>query len=201
MQLTNRTRPIRRAALTVSGLTQPKTCEVSASCGYYIGGSSSPSFVIVLAVTPESVTYCDAHSLDARREQRWIFEDLAARAGETMRAHATQAAANAKGADTSKAMGRLAIQVAAMCAWRADAHGAPVSLESFDRIRVTMTADEDVYPFAERLGAVASVTEDSRTATVDTNNRDFGEFVKDGLAEKWPVKVVLVETVKSCPRA
>ena len=194
-------RPV-RATLTASGLVQPRSVPVHAGHGYYFGGSSSPSFVIVLAVASESVTYCDARSLEKRREQRWIFEDLVSRAAETVRKDATRAAEQSKGADTSKAMGRLAVQVAAMCAWRLTANGAPVSTESFDRVRVTMTAREgDVYPFADRLGVIVKVAEETRTAIVETNNRDLGEFVKVGLAEKWPVEVVSVETIKCCPRA
>ncbi len=194
-------RPV-RAALTASGLVQTRSAPVHAGHGYYFGGSSSPSFVIVLAIASESVTYCDARSLEKRREQRWIFEDLVARAGETTRKDAIRTTEQAKDADISKAMGRLAVQVAAMCAWRLTVHGAPVSPESFDRVRVTMSASEgDVYPFADRLGVIVKVVEETRTAIVETNNRDLGEFVKAGLAEKWPVEVVSVETVKSCPRA
>ena len=78
-----RTRRPYRAAITENGLVPTKRCEVLANHGYYFGGSSSPSFVLVLAVTAETVVYCDTYKLEPRSEQRWIFEDLATRAGET----------------------------------------------------------------------------------------------------------------------
>ena len=100
MQTMTRTdrRPF-RAAITENGLVPTKRCEVLANHGYYFGGSSSPSFVLVLAVTAETVVYCDTYKLEPRSEQRWIFEDLATRAGETMRQHARQAAKDAETAE------------------------------------------------------------------------------------------------------
>ena len=116
-----------RAALTASGLVQARNAPVHAGHGYYMGGASSPSFVLVLAVTEDSVTYCDAGRLEARREQRWVFADLVSRAGETVRNAAQQAAMGAKGADPSKAMGRLAILRAKVCA---DRYGVLVNFDS-----------------------------------------------------------------------
>jgi hypothetical protein len=145
MQTMTRTRRPFRAALTESGLVPTKRCEVLAHHGYYFGGSSSPSFVLVLAVTDDYVTYCDARRLESRREQRWVFEDLVSRAGETMRKAAEQAAKDAATADTSKAWGRLAVQGAKLAEERVAMHGALVNLESYDRVRVELVAGEGVF--------------------------------------------------------
>ena len=204
MTMTRTARRPFRAAITENGLVPTKQCSVYASHGYYFGGSSSPSFVLVLAVTDDYVTYCDAYRLEVRREQRWIFEDLATRAGETMRKAAAQAAKDAATADTSKAWGRLAVQNVKLTADRAAAHGAPVNLESYDRVRVTLVAEEgaDVHDFAGSLGVIVSYDSDARTAVVECNRCDLGDFAKRGFASeaRWPVAVTADETIKECPR-
>lgn len=196
MQLTNRARPIHRVSLTESGLAlEPlKGCFIYAGHGYYFGASSSPSFVIVLSVTPESVTYCDAHGLETRREQRCIFEDLAVRAGETMREHARRAKASAEGADTSKAMGRLAVQIARVTSERAADHGAPVVFADHDRVRFTVTADGDAYS-ADRFGVLSNFDSEKNVATIEAPRSVRAILEAEGF------RVLNVETVKSCPRA
>lgn len=203
MQTMTRTRRPYRAALTENGLVPTKRCEVLASHGYYFGGSSSPSFVLVLAVTDDVVVYCDTYKLEARREQRWIFEDLATRAWETMRKEAARTAEAAKMADISPRADRLNAQIAKVCAERVALHGAPVNLENYDRVRVTMVASEgDVYSFAGALGVIVDYSSEARTAVVECNRVAVNEFTARGFAseERWPLTMT-IETLKECPRA
>lgn len=204
MQTMTRTRRPYRAAITENGLVPTKRCEVLAHHGYYFGGSSSPSFVLVLAVTDDYVTYCDARRLESRREQRWIFEDLAAKAGETMRKAAEQAAKDAATADTSKAWGRLAVQGAKLAEERVAMHGALVNLESYDRVRVELVAGEgvDVYSYAGSLGVFVDYNETARTATVECSQIDFNDYARRVFAsgERFDLVLTVVATVKACPR-
>ena len=194
MQTMTRTRRPFRAAITENGLVPTKRCEVLAHHGYYFGGSSSPSFVLVLAVTDDYVTYCDAYRLEVRREQRWIFEDLATRAGETMRQHARQAAKDAASADTSKAWGRLAVQNVKLTADRAAAHGAQVDLADYARVRVAVTGEGDVYGKASAYGVLAEYTfEAPDRAVVECDKASVALMADAGLT------VVSVETMRTCP--
>ena len=206
MQTMTRTarRPF-RAAITENGLVPTKRCEVLANHGYYFGGSSSPSFVLVLAVTAETVVYCDTYKLEPRSEQRWIFEDLATRAGETMRKAAEQAAKDAASADTSKAWGRLAVQGAKLAEERVAMHGSCVSLESYDRVRVELVAGEgvDVYSYAGALGLIVEYTfETPDRAVVECNRDAVNDFTERAFAsgERIDLKLSVVATVKECPR-
>ena len=206
MQTMTRTdrRPF-RAAITENGLVPTKRCEVLANHGYYFGGSSSPSFVLVLAVTAETVVYCDTYKLEPRSEQRWIFEDLATRAGETMRQHARQAAKDAETADTSKAWGRLAVQNVKVTADRAASHGAPVNLDNYDRVRVELVAGEgvDVYSYAGALGLIVEYTfETPDRAVVECSRDAVNDFTERAFAsgERFDLKLSVVATVKECPR-
>jgi hypothetical protein len=204
MQTMTRTRRPFRAAITENGLVPTKRCEVLAHHGYYFGGSSSPSFVLVLAVTDDYVTYCDARRLESRREQRWVFEDLASRAGETMRKAAEQAEKDAATADTSKAWGRLAVQGAKLAEERVAMHGALVNLESYDRVRVELVAGEgvDVYSCAGSLGVIVSCDSDARTAVVECSQIDFNDYARRVFAsgERFDLVLTVVATVKECPR-
>ena len=204
MQTMTRTRRPFRAAITENGLVPTKRCEVLAHHGYYFGGSSSPSFVLVLAVTDDYVTYCDAYRLESRREQRWIFEDLATRAGETMRKNAEQAAAMAKMADISPRADRLNAQIAKLAEERVAAHGALVNLESYDRVRVELVAGEgvDVYSYAGSLGVIVSYDSDARTAVVECSQIDFNDYTRRAFAsgERFDLVLTVVATIKECPR-
>lgn len=181
-----------RAALTASGLVQTRNAPVHAGHGYYMGGSSSPSFVLVLAVTEDSVAYCDAGRLEARREQRWVFADLVSRAGETVRNAAQQAAMGAKGADPSKAMGRLAILRAKVCADRVEDHGAPVVFADHDRVRFVVTSDGDAYS-ADRYGVLVNFDSDKNVATIESA-RSVGETL---IAAGF--RVLSATVIKACP--
>ena len=194
MQTMTRTRRPFRASITENGLVPTKRCEVLARHGYYFGGSSSPSFVLVLAVTDDYVTYCDAYRLESRREQRWIFEDLATRAGETMRQQARQAAKDAETADTSKAWGRLAVQNVKVTSDRAAAHGAPVNLADYARVRVEVTGEGDIYSPANAFGVLAEYSFDAPgRAVVECDAASVPLMAAAGLT------VVSVETMKVCP--
>ena len=194
-----------RAALTASGLVQTRNAPVHAGHGYYFGGSSSPSFVLVLAVTDDSVTYCDACRLEARREQRWIFEDLVSRAGETMRKDAARTAANATQADISPAAERLNVQIAKVCADRVALHGAAVNLDNYDRVRVELVAGEgvDVYSYAGALGLIVDYSSEARTAAVECNRDAVNDFTKRAFAsgERLDLTLTVVATIKACPTA
>lgn len=206
MQTTTRAarRPF-RAAIAPAGLVPTKRAEIHASHGYYFGGSSSPSFVLVLAVTDDVVIYCDARGLDARREQRWIFEDLVSRAGETMRKDAARTAENATRPDFSPAAERLNVQIAKVCADRVAAHGAPVNLDNYDRVRVELVAGEgvDVYSYAGALGVIVGYDSDARTAAVECNRDAVNDFTERAFAsgERIDLKLSVVATLKECPRA
>lgn len=187
----NARRPF-RAAITSAGLVPTKRCAVPAGHGYFFGGSSSPSFVIVLAVTDDSVTYCDAYKLESRREQRWIFEDLAARAGETVRAQAARAAEQAKGADLATAMGRVLAQNAKFAAEQAADHGAKVTFADYDRVRVQVTRDGDAY-YADQYGMLVDFDSKQNLATVETGRAALATMTAAGF------RVLNTETIRACP--
>lgn len=183
-----------RAAITSAGLTPTKRCDVRPLHGYYFGGSSSPSFVIVLAVTDDTVTYCDTYKLEPRREQRWIFEDLAATAGETIRRDAERLASATKSADANTAMGRLMIANAKHAAEQCADHGAPVTPADHDRVRVSVTRDEDAYS-ADRYGVLVNYSEDTNTATIETARSVLRVMGEAGF------RILSTETIKACPTA
>jgi hypothetical protein len=189
---TRTTRRPFRAAITSAGLVPTKRCAVLAGHGYFFGGSSSPSFVIVLAVTDDSVTYCDAHKLESRREQRWIFEDLAARAGETVRAQAARAAEQAKGADLATAMGRVLARNATFAAEQAADHGATVTFADYDRVRAQVTRDGDAY-YADQYGLLVDFNAEQNLATVETGRAALATMTAAGF------RVLNTETIRACP--
>ena len=190
-------RPVRpsRFALTVEGLTAPKRAEIHCMSGYYFGASSSPSFVIVIGLTDDLVSYVDARTLEVQRAQRWIFEDLVGRAAETIRKDAERTAAAAVGADTTKAMGRLAVQIAEMCEWRMRTNGSHVEPEGYDRVRATLRGEGDVYGRADQFGVLVDWNPETGTAIVEGARR---EFTFDALV-KAQLNLDNVETIKECP--
>jgi hypothetical protein len=193
MTTATRNRPF-RAAITPAGLVPTKRCTVEPLHGYYFGGSSSPSFVIVLAVTDTTVTYCDAYKLEARREQRWIFEDLTAKAGETIRAGAAKHAAAAKSADENAAMGRLVLANAKRAAEQAADHGARVTPAEHDRVRLSVTRDADAY-LADQYGVLVDFDDATSAATIETARSVIATMTAAGF------RLLSVETIKACPTA
>lgn len=193
MTTATRNRPF-RAAITPAGLVPTKRCTVEPLHGYYFGGSSSPSFVIVLAVTDDTVTYCDAYKLEARREQRWIFEDLAAKAGETIRAGVAKHAAAAESADKNTAMGRLVLANAKRAAEQAADHGARVTPAEHDRVRLSVTRDADAY-LADQYGVLVDFDDATSTATIETARSVIATMTAAGF------RLLSVETIKACPTA
>ena len=206
MNTTTRTarRPF-RAAITAAGFVPTKECFVYANHGYYFGGSSSPRYTIVLAVTADTVIHVDTYKLDVSRTARWIFEDLVSTAGETMRKDAARTAENAKGADTSKAMGRVDVQIAKACADRVAAHGAPVDPANYNRVRVELVAGEgvDVYSYANGLGTIVDYNSGARTAAVECSQGDVNDYANRFLrsGERFDLRLSVVATLKECPRA
>lgn len=200
--MTTTRRPVRRSAparacITPGGLTSPKRADVKAGHGYYMGASSSPDFVLVLAMAGDMVAYCGSRDHKRSVMARWIFEDLVSRAGETMRKDAEQTAAAAQGADTSKAMGRLSKQVAEMCAFRVARHGAPVTFADFDRIELVVSApsDVDVYGVAKKWGIVGDWDSAANRIGVECDRVDVANITEAGLT------IESERLVRACPTA
>lgn len=190
------TRRVSRFALTGSGLRTPRGCEVKAGHGYYIGASSSPSFVVVLGVDGEVVRYVHAYSHAESRTERWIFAGLACSALDTLRNDAEQAAVNARNADASTAMGRLAQQIDRVCAERFASHGHAVDIARFDRFEVRVSAPRgvDVYGIAKTNGVVNDWDDDANEVTVECDRDGVDYLVGAGL------KIVRERMTKRCPR-
>jgi hypothetical protein len=170
----------------------PKRCDVYAGHGYYLGASSSPSFVLVLAADDTMVTHVDAHRLSVSRTPRWIFEDLAETARETITRDYNRAGAAAVGADRTTAAGRLVI----LCAKRAEecweSNGAPVVFAEYDRVRFVVTCDGDAYS-ADRFGVLVDFDGDKNVATIETARSLASAFEAAGF------RILSTETIKACP--
>lgn len=184
-----------RACITPGGLTAPKRTEIRARHGYYMGASGSPSFVLVIAADDSRVTYCGSYDLKRSVMERWIFESLVSQAGETMRKDAAQTADAAKGADLATAGGRLAKQVAEMCAFRVTRHGAPVTFADFDKIELVVSApsDVDVYGVAKNWGMTGNWDSDANRISVECDREDVVKLTASGLT------VESERLVRACP--
>lgn len=181
-----------RFALTASGLSAPKRADVKAGHGYYFGASSSPSFALVLSVSDDVVVHADSYSLSVTRTPRWIFEDLAETARETITRDYNRAGAAAVGADRTTAAGRLVI----LCAKRAEecweSNGAPVVFAEYDRVRFVVTCDGDAYS-ADRFGVLVDFDGDKNVATIETARSLASAFEAAGF------RILSTETIKACP--
>jgi hypothetical protein len=183
-------------ALTASGFREPRTCDVKVGRGYYIGASSSPSFVVVLSVADSMVRYVNSYSLVESSVAMWIFADLACSALATLRKDVERARAEASRADTSTALGRLAVQIETVCEERAAAHGAPVDVARFDRFEVRVSAPKgvDVYGIGKNWGVVGDWDHDANEVSVECDRDGVEGMVAAGL------KIVSERVVKLCPR-
>lgn len=173
-----------------------QTCTVNPLHGYYIGASSSPTFVLVLGVDGDMVRYVNAHSLAEPRASVSIFGSLASSALATLAKDAARTAAAAEGADMTTAVGRLSRQVADMCAARVAAHGAPVVLSDYDKVelRVSAPGEIDVYGVAKMWGVVGDWNHEANAVSVECDREDIARLVAAGLT------VESVSLVKACPR-
>lgn len=195
--MTTTRRASSRFAVAGFGLRETRSCEIKAGHGYYIGASSSPSFVLVLAVEGSMVRYANAYSLEAHRDSRAVFEDMACSALDTLKKHAAQSAANAVNANESKAAGRLAKQIEKACAGRVAAHGAPVTFADHDKVEARVSAPKgaDVYGIAKNWGVVGDWDDDANKVSVECNRGDLGHLAAAGLT------IESVRLVKACPTA
>lgn len=198
MNLSTARRSAIRAALTSSGMRPARRTEIRPACGYYMGASSSPTFVLVLAVTDETVRFCDSYSLAVQTQARWIFEDLVCRAHETLVRDAENNRIAAVGADLTTAIGRLAKRCAEMCAERLASHGAPVCLSNYDRyeVRVMGAPGVDVYGIGKSYGVVGNCDDAANVVNVECSDEDMCAM----LAREGVTKVA-ARLVKACPKA
>jgi hypothetical protein len=193
LSTTRRSAPA-RFALTGSGLREPRTCDVKASHGYYIGASSSPSYVIVVGVDGDMVRYVDSYSLTESCAARWIFEDLACTALATLKKDEARTHAactnNLEGASR-----RLAQMVADMCNHRVNAHGKAVNLADFDKmgLRVSAPKGVDVYGIAKNYGVVGGWDYDANEVDVECDRREIASLLDAGLT------ILTERLVKTCP--
>ena len=194
MSTATRTRRPVRSVLTANGLSAPMSCDVKAGHGYYMGASSSPSFVLVLAATDDVVAHVDSYSLSVSRTQRWIFEDLVMRGLKSITDAYNRAGAEAVRADTKTAMGRLAVQLAKVAEARWEQHSAAVNLADYDRVRFAVTRDGDAY-CADQFGVLVDFDSDKNIATIETARSMAAEFERAGF------RVLSTETIKACPLA
>jgi hypothetical protein len=187
-----------RFALTTAGLSAPKRADVKAGHGYYFGASSSPSFALVLSVSDDVVVHADSYSLSVTRTPRWIFEDLVARAAQTViddfnRAAEACNAINKRGGPKTT-MEQFAFQLARRLDARHESNGAPVSFADHDRVRFSVTCDGDAYG-ADQFGVLASFDSEKNVAIVETARSEESAFVDAGF------RILSTETVKACPTA
>ena len=193
MMTTSRRRSTSRFALTASGLREPVTCDVKPGHGYYIGASSSPSYVLVLSVTDDTVRYADAYSLAVSQSPRWIFADLACTALATLKKRAEATAAYA--ASCPERERAFAALCAEGSAGRVSAHGAPVTFADYDSVecRVSAPKGADVYGLAKDVGVVGNWDDDANEVDVECDRGDLPALAAKGLT------ILSTRTLKTCP--
>ena len=198
MNLSTARRSAIRAALTSSGMRPARRTEIKPACGYYMGASSSPTFVLVLSVSDDMVRFCDSYSLAVQTQARWIFEDLVCTARETLVRAAEQSRIAAESADVSTAMGRRTKQIAEVCAGNLALHGAPVCLSNYDRyeVRVMGAPGVDVYGIGKSYGVVGNCDDAANVVNVECSDEDMCAM----LAREGVTKVA-ARLVKACPKA
>lgn len=138
-----------------------------------------------------AVRYTGTYDLGAKAMSRWIFDDLVARAGETLQREFRAAERAAETADEKTAAGRLTVSRARTLARMIRSNGAKVALADYDRVRVTVTGEGDVYGTASDFGVV--VSEDGQTVAVECARRDVPQFTAAGLTVRDVV------TTRTCP--
>ena len=169
---------------------------VKAGHGYYFGASSRPSFGIILSVSESTVRYCVPYVLQVRQDRRAIFESLVALGHGTVAKDAEQWAKGEEAADESTPQGRLTKHMAAVCAARLAAHGAPVVFSDYDRMlcRVSAPKGRDVCGLASQWGVVGELEEEWNRITVECDRSTIPSLVECGLT------VESAEVARACPR-
>jgi hypothetical protein len=197
MTATRSARSMTRARFTDSGLVPVRKADVKAGHGYYLGASSSPSFVLVLAATDDAVRYCDSYSLAVQTQPRWIFEDLTVSAHETVKRDAASYAKAAETANESTAGGRLTKQCARVAAERLAAHGAAVVFSDYNRVecRVKGSATVDASRVGKDYGVVGDWDSEANEVTVECSEEDVCRMLGAGVT-LGPLRVI-----KACPTA
>lgn len=197
MTATRSARSMTRARFTDSGLVPVRKADVKAGHGYYLGASSSPSFVLVLAVTDDAVRYCDSYSLTVQTQPRWIFEDLTVSAIGTIQRAAAASVKAAATADVATAAGRLAKRIADVYAGQVAAHGAAVVFSDYNRVecRVKGSATVDAYRVGKDYGVVGDWDSDANEVTVECSEEDVCRMLGAG------VTLGRLRVIKACPTA
>ncbi len=180
------------------GMVRTAKADVKAGHGYWMGASSSPSFVLVLSADESQVVFCNSYTLDRQVIARWVFNDLVTTAGETVRRAAAAAKAAAASATDATAAGRLAIMMADHHAERAQDHGAKVDFSNYTRVeaRIAAPAGVDVYGIAKAWGTLTDWDQEANEATIACSDYDLCRMIG-----ARPVKVLQCRTVKACPAA
>jgi hypothetical protein len=194
MTSTRRAASPARLALTASGFREPRACDVKVGHGYYIGASSSPTFVLVIGIDDDMVRYIDAHSLTESRVPTWIFADLACSALATLK----KDEARTHAACTFRLEGvarRLAQDIADMCNYRVLRHGHAVEFADFDKVECRVSAPDgvDVYGLAKSWGVVGDWDSDANKVSVECDRSDIANLAEAGLT------IESTRLVKACP--
>ncbi len=154
--------------------------------GYYFGASTSPTYVLALTVTDDVVVYIETSTLRRGTAPRWVAEDLAARAGVTVRQLADDATARKD-------------RFAGARAAHAAAHGLAAQPADFDRLRVRAAPVNGTasthWSAAERHGNVG-FEEDEGVFTIELRRRALAALQADAAFE-----VRAIETIALCPTA
>lgn len=190
MMTTTRRRSASRAVLTSTGIREPRTCEVKAGHGYWMGASSSPSFVLVLGVAGDMVRYVNARTLEESRAALWIFSDLACSALDTITKRAEQNFFPGIGLRLAQAMHDRAVADLA-------AHGAPVNFADCDRVvyRVRGTAEVDAERVGGAMGVSGNWDSEANEVDVETDRAGKAHLIAAGLT------ILSERLVKACPKA
>jgi hypothetical protein len=144
------------------------------------------------------VVHVDSYSLNVTRTPRWIFEDLVARAAQTViddfnRAAEACNAINKRGGPKGT-MEQFAFQLARRLDARHESNGVPVSFVDYDRVWFFVTCDGDAYQ-ADRFGVLVDFDGEKNVAIVETARSEESAFVDAGF------RILSAVVVKACPTA
>lgn len=181
-------------ARSVATVRKSDISDIQPGRGYYIGASSSPSFVLVLSVG-RLVRYVDAWSLEVSICERDIFNHLAGRAIATLKSHSERMAAYA--ASCSERERAFAALCSKASADRVASHGAPIVPSDYDHIeyRVSAPVGADVYGLAKNVGVVGDWDDETNKVSVECSRADRVQIEAAGLT------IESERVIKTCPLA
>ena len=177
---------------SVATVRKSEISDIQPGHGYYIGASSSPSFVLVLSVG-RIIRYVSARSLEVSTCERDIFGHLAGRALATLKKRSEQTAAYAASCpERERALAALCAKGSAACV---ASHGAPIVLSDHDRIeyRVSAPVGVDVYGLAKNVGIVGDWDDDANKISVECDRGDRVHLEAAGLT------IESERVIKTCP--